>query len=143
MSEPGFAEMLGVEVVEWRDNYAEVALDLRRDLRNRSGSAHGGVLVTMLDIACARAGIWFAEGEAPRFASTLSMSVSFMRPGKAGTLRAIGECIAGGRTVFTCLGRVVDEDGKVLALGQGVFRYRPGSERPLPSDAGSGSTFGG
>jgi len=43
-------------------------------------------------------------------------------------LTAIGRKQTGGRRIFYCSGEVFDADRALVAVGQGTFRYRSGSE---------------
>lgn len=124
MGEDDFLGTLGLDLKIWRDGYAEVEARLDRRLLNRSGFVHGGVILSMLDVACARAGCWSEDPDRPRLANTLSMSASFMRSCRDGAIRAIGRRLPGGANIFTCQGEVRDSEGNLLAVGQAVFRYR-------------------
>src|SRR6266849_2241494 len=119
----GFNVLLGYRLAEWRDDFAR--LDLALDARhlNRSGVVHGGVLATMLDVALGYAGIFSAEPGRVRRAVTLSMTTSFLGQAKSGMLSCLARRRGGGRTIFMATGEVLDEGGKLIALGEGTFRY--------------------
>ncbi len=119
-----FQTLTGFEVVEWTDGMAVVELDVSPKHRNRSGGLHGGMTTSLLDVACARALTWSAEGEPPRFVSTLSITVNFLRPAGPGRVRAVGRALPGGRRVVTCHGELTDADGHIVAVCQGVFQLR-------------------
>lgn len=120
----GFAGTLGLEEVLWQEGCAELRLPLEPRHLNRSGFLHGGILMTMLDVACARAGTWVPEGEPARYVATLSMATNFLRGVKSGVLRATGLREPGGNTIYSATARVFDERGALLAIGQGTYRYR-------------------
>ena len=47
--------MLGFELLRFEQGEAEIALELRPELENSWGVAHGGVTMTLLDVAMAHA----------------------------------------------------------------------------------------
>jgi uncharacterized protein (TIGR00369 family) len=119
-----FESLAGYEIVQWADGHAAVELDVSRKHRNRSGNLHGGMTTSLLDVACARALTWAAEGEPPRYVSTLSITVNFLRPAGPGRVRAVGRALPGGRRVVTCHGELTDASGQIIAVCQGVFQRR-------------------
>lgn len=124
----GFRELVGYEVAEWAEGHAVMALDLDGRHINRSGVLHGGVLTTIMDAAGGYAGCYCDEPGRVRRAVTLSLTTSFMRQAEAGRIRAIGKVRGGGRRIFASSIEVLDSGGNLLAIGEGVFRYRRGSE---------------
>ncbi len=123
-NEPDFASTLGFELTDWRDGYCALQARIRPSMLNRSGVLHGGILMTLLDICCARASCWAPADQPPRFAATLSLSTNFVAPGRNGIVQAIGRRVGGGTRIMTCRGEVLDEEGNVLASGTGTFRLR-------------------
>ena len=119
-----FQTLTGFEVIEWTDGMAVVELDVSPRHRNRSGGLHGGMVTSLLDVACARALTWSAEGEPPRFVATLSITVNFLRTAGPGRVRAVGRALPGGQRVVTCHGELTDADGQIVAVCQGVFQRR-------------------
>ena len=53
-----FNNALGIRLSDWSDGRCSVELDVIGDHLNRSGVVHGGVLMTLLDVACGYAGTW-------------------------------------------------------------------------------------
>lgn len=101
---------------------ARLVIDARPELGNVIGAVHGGVLVTLLDVAMASAAVslfGFA-----RTAVTLNLNTSFHSPGR-GRLTADGEVVQHDASVAWCRATVSDEAGCVVAQAQGSFRYLP------------------
>ena len=48
----------------------------------------------------------------------------------SGTFRAVGRRRGGGRKIFMVTSEVLDDQDKLIAIGEGTFRYRSGSENP-------------
>ena len=122
-SDSKFQDLIGYELVEWREGHAVVALEMDERHRNRTGRLHGGVTVTLLDTACGYAGCHSAPDEPPRYCFTLSLNTSFVAPVQGGHLRATATVLGGGRRVFFARAELHDEAGALLASGEGSFRY--------------------
>lgn len=116
-----FASHLGIQLIERGDGRAVLTLDLRQELMNSFEAAHGGVVMTLLDIAMATA----ARTLDPKAvgAITVEMKTSFMGVGK-GLLTATGTCLHLGKSVAFCEGKVHNADGKLAAHATGTFMLR-------------------
>jgi uncharacterized protein (TIGR00369 family) len=124
-----FRDHVGYSPIAWRDGYVELALTLADKHRNRSGIAHGGVICTLIDAAGGFAGCWCPHRDRIRRASTLSLNTQFVSPGRLGRkLVTTGRARAGGKSIFFATMEILDDDGKLVATGEGVYKYRPGSE---------------
>ena len=127
----GFADLVDYQLTIWREDYAEVVLDVRPQHLNRSGVLHGGAVSTLIDTACGYAGCHCTVEGNFRRALTLSLETQFIgaiTEGKRVTVSA--RKTGGGRSIFFSTAEVRDQDGKLLAQGTGTFKYRRGSEDP-------------
>ena len=134
---PRFGKLVGYRLVEWRDGYAELVLDLDDRHMNRSGLVHGGVHATLLDVVCGYAGVYTAVEGNVRASVTVSLTINYKGRASGGRLRAIGRHAGGGRSMFFASGEVQDETGAVVASAEGIFKYRKGSEDPNGVPAGT------
>lgn len=135
----GFRALLGYRVTVWREGYAEIELELDSRHMNSIGIVHGGLYATLLDAVCGHAATWCAVEQHVRACVTVSLTTSFLDAVSHGRIVARGhlECVTGRNAV--CRAEVVAEDGRLLAVAQGSFRYSSGSElsRGVPrSDEG-------
>lgn len=124
----GYHDLLGVEVVEWREGYARLAVRLVPQLLNRAGILHGGVLLAMLDEAGAMSGVWCSVPENVRSSVTVDLTGSFTGQSKTGMVFATGELVSHGRSLYFTRSEVRDEAGRVLAYGTSTHKWRRGSE---------------
>jgi uncharacterized protein (TIGR00369 family) len=85
-----FTRLLGVRRAFSEGGRARMVLDPRVDFGNAVGTVHGGVVLTLLDVAMASAAVSQRDFECT--AVTLSISSSFIEPGR-GTLAADGEVL--------------------------------------------------
>jgi len=116
-----FASHLGVRVKEKGGGRAVLQLELRPELTNSYEAAHGGVVMTLLDIAMAVAARTLdptANG-----AITVEMKASFIGTGQ-GMLLAEGRCLHLGRQIAFCEADVHDAKGKLIAKASGTFMLR-------------------
>lgn len=130
-----FVEQLGFELHSIGDGEAELRLDLTDAHLNSWAVAHGGVVMTLLDVAMAHAARSIhrdQENFGPGVV-TIEMKTSFMRPGE-GRLRAVGKLLHRSTTMAFCEGSVFGEDGTLCAHATGTFKYLralPGKGRSL------------
>lgn len=128
--ESPFLGFLKPRLEEWRDGHVRVRLPIQPVFLNRSGVVHGGIYATILDHGCGMAGLYCPVPGHRRYGLTLSLTTSFVGQSKGGDLIVTGTRTGGGRRVFFSEAEVKSEDGATLATGNGVFRYRTGSEVP-------------
>lgn len=127
----GFAQLVGYRVGAWEPERAEVILDVADRHLNRSGVMHGGVLSTLIDAACGLAGCYCTVPGNARRAMTLQLTTQFLGPARRGdTLTASARVTSAGRSVFFTACEVRTTDGELIGHGEGVFKYRRGSESP-------------
>lgn len=103
--------------------------ELREDLCNLLPAAHGGIVMTLLDVAMARAATSHPDA-ASTAVVTVEMSSRFIRPGR-GPLTAEGRVLNGGGSLCSCEAFVRNEAGELVASAQGTFKYW---KRPLKGD---------
>ncbi len=115
-----FLADLGVMCNFMEGGRSEIELDLQLRHQNSWDMAHGGVLMTLLDVAMAIAGR-SADGDG-RGVVTIEMKTSFMAPGR-GKLTARGQVVHRTSTMVFCEGEIVDADGKIVSKSSGTFKY--------------------
>ncbi len=122
-----FVESLGFEFVRWHAGEAEIAVTLRDELCNAWSVVHGGVTMTLLDVAMAHAAR--SPGQAgiaePRGVVTVEMKTTFMRPG-VGRLVGKGTLLHRTASMAFCEGSVFDAAGVRIAHSTGTFKYLKG-----------------
>lgn len=131
----GFQRLLGMHIVEWREDYAVIELAIDEQHLNRSGIVHGGVLTSLLDTALSFAGLYCPVPGQVRKGMTLSLTSTFIAPARSGVLRATGRRRGGGQATFMSSGEVLDNEGNVVAMGEGTFRVRRASQSPTGEPA--------
>ncbi|HEX5684782.1 MAG TPA: PaaI family thioesterase [Ideonella sp.] len=115
-----FVEQLGLELHACAGGASELRVDLNDAHMNSWEVAHGGVLMTMMDVAMAIAARSM-NLDGPGVA-TIEMKSSFMRPAE-GELRALGKLLHRTSTMAFCEASVFDADGHLCAHATGTFKY--------------------
>lgn len=124
----GFNEFIGIQILEWEDGNAKLAIDLEPQHLNRSGTLHGGVIATILDAACGLVGCYCDTPGNVRKAVSLNLSTNFIAQTNTGRIIATASKSAGGYKIFFSDAQLHSEDGTLLASAHGTYRYRKGSE---------------
>jgi len=119
-----FLRALGAKLARADHGLAEIVLTVAPDHENSWGVAHGGVVMTLLDVAMARAGrtLLEREGEEPMSAVTVEMKTSFFRPA-VGELLARGKVLHRSTTMAYCEAELLDNKGQLVAKSLGTFKF--------------------
>src|ERR1700690_587653 len=117
-----FIKELGVEFISAADGRSVVALNLEPWHLNSWSVAHGGVLMSLLDVAMAVARRSLNGGAGGGV--TVEMKTSFLQPVQAGTrLIVSGFAYHRSTTMAFCEGEVRDTDDRLIAKAMGTFKY--------------------
>jgi uncharacterized protein (TIGR00369 family) len=119
-----FVQALGMQLWRFDSGVAEISLDVRPEMLNSWAVAHGGVVMTLLDVVMAHAAR-SARDEKDHSAPgmvTVEMKTSFMRPA-TGRLVAWGHLLHGTKGTAFCEGSVRDAGGALCAHATGTFRF--------------------
>jgi uncharacterized protein (TIGR00369 family) len=137
-----FVDLLGLELVRFERGEAEIAVELRDELTNSWGVAHGGVSMTLLDVVMAHAARAPDEDGLAEDSGvvTVEMKTTFIRP-------ALGRLVGTGRRLHRtasmafCEASLADSDGQLVAHATGTFKFLKGLpaggkriQRPNASD---------
>ncbi|MFY7856256.1 MAG: PaaI family thioesterase [Rubrivivax sp.] len=122
-----FVESLGLELWGFGDGHAELRVDLADAHLNSWEVAHGGVLMTMLDVVMAHAArsVHSHQPDQGPGVATIEMKTTFMRPAE-GQLRATGRLLDRTTTLAFTEGQVHDDMGRLCATATGTFKYLRG-----------------
>ena len=110
-----FARENGIRVVEVRLGFARTEMTVEPRHLNSVGILQGGALFTLADLAFAG-----ASNSHGVVAVACQADMTFFKAVQTGKLTATAEEIARTRRLSTCLIRVTDDDGELVALFKGV-----------------------
>ena len=119
-----FVEALGFELLRFENGEADIGLTPRDDHMNSWSVLHGGVTMTLLDVAMAHAARCPVAGAEPdsRGVVTVEMKTSFVRPG-LGRLVAKAKLLHRTNTLAFCEGSLFAADNTLVAHATGTFKY--------------------
>ena len=99
---------------------ARLSLPVERHLTNSLGSVHGGVIMSLLDVAlCTAARTLHPESVG---VITINMSTSFIQAGNSAKLYAEARVLKDGRSMSFVEGEAKNEDGSLVAKAVATVR---------------------
>lgn len=116
-----FHDHVGYHLVEWREGFARMALDLQTHHLNRHSIPHGGVILAMLDETGAAAGNFSDSGEIRR-SVTVDLNAHFTARARGGQIIATSRIASQGRSIFFASTEIHDETGTLIAYGSSTHR---------------------
>jgi uncharacterized protein (TIGR00369 family) len=117
-STAGFAAVLGVRDRAAQDGTASLRLDATEKHLNEAGTVHGGVLATLVDMAMGQA-VRSSTGDSD-VPATSQLTVTYLRPGKPGTMEVRARVSKQGENLTVCEADV-EQDGRSLAHALATF----------------------
>ena len=120
-----FRERLGIKLVDAKDGYAKLTMQVTKDHLNFVGSTHGGAVFALADCAFAEA-VNFGEN----LAVAVQVSINYLKPSAEGdTLIAEASVVSEGKTFVLCSVEVTKGD-KPVALFTGLAYKLPPEKKP-------------
>ncbi|MBR1214383.1 PaaI family thioesterase [Bradyrhizobium sp. JYMT SZCCT0180] len=115
LTPPPSSKLLGWHLLDARPNegWIRIGFDGRKDFCNPAGFVQGGILSAMLDDTMGPA--VFAMTDGKLYTATITMTVNFLTPAKPGKIVGEANVTQLGRTIAFVEGRLMSEDGAVLA----------------------------
>jgi uncharacterized protein (TIGR00369 family) len=114
-----FVTHLGFELKLFEGGLSELAFPIRPEHLNSFDVAHGGALMTLLDVTLASAA---RSVQKDMGVVTIEMKTSFMQPAR-GPLVGNGRLIHRTATMAFTEGTVFDASGRACAHATGTFKY--------------------
>jgi acyl-CoA thioesterase len=121
-----FAAGAGIELLSVAEGSARARLAVEERHLNAAGVVQGGALFTLADLAFAA-----ASNSRGRVALATSAEIRFVKAVRSGVLVAEAREEAASRRFSTCVVRVSDEAGELVALFTGTA-FRKDDPLPLP-----------
>ncbi len=112
-----FARHCGIKPVSCENGRTRLSLPLSPTSTNQFGVFHGGVLLTLLDIAMGSA----ARVTVGAWVVAVDMQTAFIAPGRSDVIGE-GRVIRAGRSLVFCEGEIRDHAGALIAKGSGVYK---------------------
>ncbi len=123
ISRSPYHQWAGTELVSFAPGVVTIRMPLKPHHLNPQGIVHGGVLAGILDTACGMS----LRSLLPRDRShrTVQISITYLKPGRSGTLSATGRAVHKGRSLGYSEAEVRDDAGRLLARAAATFMTLP------------------
>ncbi len=125
IAKDAFARETGARLVEIQPGFARCEMTVEPRHLNALGILQGGALFTLADVAFAA-----ASNSHGTVAVACQADITWFKPVGLGKLSATAEEISRTRRLSTCLIRVTDEQGDLVALFKGIA-YLKGTPQGL------------
>ena len=127
-----FVEHLGFEMVFFEGGRSEMRFTPKAEHMNSFQVAHGGAIMTLLDVSMATAA---RSVDKATGVVTIEMKTSFMQPAN-GTLTAKGRLMHRTKSMAFAETQLFDAQGRLCAHATGTFKYivRKPNDPPLSTD---------
>ena len=113
------AKMIGMELVDIAPGEATITIKMRDQLRQPHGVLHGGITATLIDTAMAFAVITrLTDGEK---ATTVDLTVHYVRPHVEGALSCTAKVVRAGRRIITLTSEAFNEEKKLIATAMSTY----------------------
>ena len=126
-----FVEHLGFELVKMEGGESIITFEPKREHMNSFLVAHGGAIMTLLDVSLATAA---RSIDLETGVVTIEMKTSFMRPCQ-GPLTARGRLMHRTKSMAFSEGTVYDAEGRACAHATGTFKYVKRHAPTAPANA--------
>jgi len=115
-----FLKLLGVRILKAEMGRGEILLALRPEHQNTWNVAHGGVLLTLMDVAMAVAARSADPGD--RSVVTIELKNNFLQAAK-GILRVKADTVHSTATMAFCEAKLYDDQGAICCMATGTFKF--------------------
>lgn len=119
LAQQGFSVFLGTRLVKFEPGIAELALQVRDELKQQHGFIHGGVISYLADNSLA-----FVGGSVLTDVVTSEYKINYVRPATGQHLVAKASVLASGKRQAVCQSQVFsidDDEEKLIAVAQGTI----------------------
>lgn len=114
-----FAKLLGIEIESVEPGHAVLSMEIRHELKQNHGVAHGGSIAAVIDSAMAIAIMpLLAENERT---TTVDLTIHYLRPLTEGSARASARVVRAGKRVITVSAELFDHQQKLAATAISTY----------------------
>lgn len=110
-----FAEFTGIEILEIKEGWSRVKMNITENHLNGVGIVHGGAIFTLADLAFAA-----AANSHGNISVGINASISYMKAGKGKLLIAEAQEVSRNPRISSYVVRVTDEENDLVAIFQGM-----------------------
>ena len=124
-----FYKLIGMEVVDIKENYSKLRIPFKKELLQIQGVAHGGVVASIADAAVAIA--LFSLVDLNDILSTIELKVNYLAPIRSGEIVAEGKIVHKGSRI--ALGDAeVRNEGRLVGKALATYMIIKSEGKDLP-----------
>ena len=112
----GFMTYNGLYIVEAKENYVKIGVDITEKSLNPFGIVHGGLIYTLADSA-----MGIALATTGRSGVTLNSTIDYLTPGKGKKLFADTEIVKDGKSIVVFRVNIKDENDTLVSVASGTY----------------------
>jgi acyl-CoA thioesterase len=116
IKDTGFMTYNGLYIIDAKENYAKIGVDITEKSLNPYGIVHGGLIYTLADSVM---GIALATGG--RTGVTLNCNIDYLAPGVGKKLIADTEIVKDGKNIVVIRVKVTNEEDTLIATATGTY----------------------
>lgn len=114
-----FAKFLGIELDEIDAGVATLSFEIKPELKQNHGVVHGGAIASLIDSATAFAIISLLPTE--EHATTVDLTISYLRPLTVGRAKAVARVIRSGKRLIVVSAELFDDRGTLAATALSTY----------------------
>jgi acyl-CoA thioesterase len=119
-----YSDLVGLRLLERADGTARVGVTVTAAHVNTNGTAHGGVVTSLVDTACGAA-MAYQSSIGKNGVATISIQVNYLAPAFIDDeLVATARCRGRGRRILTLDAEVRNQKDELVAIGLCTLRVR-------------------
>ena len=112
----GFMSYNGLYIVEAKENYVKIGVDITEKSLNPFGIVHGGLIYTLADSA-----MGIALATTGRSGVTVNSTIDYLTPGKGKKLFADTEIVKDGKSIVVFRVNIKDENDTLVSVASGTY----------------------
>lgn len=114
-----FAKLLGIELEEIDVGVATLSFEVKPELKQNHGVVHGGAIASLIDSATAFAIISLLPPD--EHATTVDLTISYLRPLTAGRAHATAKVLRSGKRLIVVSAELLDDNGTLAATALSTY----------------------
>ncbi|KUP94422.1 PaaI family thioesterase [Tritonibacter horizontis] len=122
LTDPGCQQLVGYETRIDATGACTVRLEVQSQHLNRHGILHGGMVATVMDVACGNTASQYFDPLGHAAVVTVALNLSYIAATGPGSVIATARPTGGGKSTVHVYGELHDGQGSLLATATGVFR---------------------
>lgn len=114
-----FAKLMGIKLEGVKAGQATLSFKVRRELKQNHGVVHGGAIASLIDTAMAFAILSVLPVD--ERATTVDLTISYLRPLSKGNARAIARVVRAGRRLIVVSAEVFDDSETIVSTALSTY----------------------